>query len=59
MIYIGRVLDEAKKEWDQGKEPTRDDGCYASPVAYDVIQVELLQQLDIKEAEINTFIKLE
>ncbi|XP_035761767.1 tumor necrosis factor alpha-induced protein 2-like [Neolamprologus brichardi] len=38
MIYIGRVLDEAKKEWDQGKEPTRDDGCYASPVAYDVIQ---------------------
>ncbi|XP_026008663.1 tumor necrosis factor alpha-induced protein 2-like [Astatotilapia calliptera] len=39
MIYIGRVLDEAKKEWDQGKEPTRDDGCYASPVAYDVIQL--------------------
>uniref|UniRef100_A0A3Q4I8B0 Exocyst complex component Sec6 n=1 Tax=Neolamprologus brichardi TaxID=32507 RepID=A0A3Q4I8B0_NEOBR len=38
MIYIDRVLDEAKKEWDQGKEPTRDDGCYASPVAYDVIQ---------------------
>uniref|UniRef100_A0A668TGY7 Tumor necrosis factor, alpha-induced protein 2b n=1 Tax=Oreochromis aureus TaxID=47969 RepID=A0A668TGY7_OREAU len=43
MIYIDRVLDEAKKEWDQGKEPTRDDGCYASPVAYDVIQVELYQ----------------
>nr|XP_023008099.2 tumor necrosis factor alpha-induced protein 2 isoform X1 [Maylandia zebra] len=39
MIYIGRVLDEAKKEWDQGKEPTRDDGCYVSPVAYDVIQL--------------------
>ncbi|XP_039459620.1 tumor necrosis factor alpha-induced protein 2-like isoform X1 [Oreochromis aureus] len=38
MIYIDRVLDEAKKEWDQGKEPTRDDGCYASAVAYDVIQ---------------------
>ncbi|XP_019204237.1 tumor necrosis factor alpha-induced protein 2 [Oreochromis niloticus] len=38
MIFIGRVLDEAKKEWDQGKEPTRDDGCYVSPVAYDVIQ---------------------
>ncbi|XP_063355688.1 tumor necrosis factor alpha-induced protein 2-like [Pelmatolapia mariae] len=37
MIFIDRVLDEAKKEWDQGKEPTRDDGCYASPVAYDVI----------------------
>uniref|UniRef100_A0A3Q4I416 Tumor necrosis factor alpha-induced protein 2-like n=1 Tax=Neolamprologus brichardi TaxID=32507 RepID=A0A3Q4I416_NEOBR len=45
MIYIGRVLDEAKKEWDQGKEPRRDDGCYASPVAYDVIQVELLRHL--------------
>ncbi|KAL3969148.1 discs, large-associated protein 1 [Sarotherodon galilaeus] len=39
MIYIGRVLDEAKKEWDQGKEPTRDDGCYVSPVACDVIQL--------------------
>ncbi|KAL3969147.1 ATP-binding cassette, subfamily B (MDR/TAP), member 8 [Sarotherodon galilaeus] len=39
MIYIDRVLDEAKKEWDQGKEPTRDDGCYVSPVAYDVIQL--------------------
>ncbi|XP_076733905.1 tumor necrosis factor alpha-induced protein 2 [Maylandia zebra] len=39
MIFIDRVLDEAKKEWDQGKEPTRDDGCYVSPVAYDVIQL--------------------
>ncbi|CAI5697056.1 unnamed protein product [Oreochromis niloticus] len=39
MIFIDRVLDEAKKEWDQGKEPTRDDGCYASAVAYDVIQL--------------------
>uniref|UniRef100_A0AAZ1X906 Tumor necrosis factor, alpha-induced protein 2b n=1 Tax=Oreochromis aureus TaxID=47969 RepID=A0AAZ1X906_OREAU len=58
MIYIGRVLDEAKKEWDQGKEPTRDDGCYISPVAYDVIQVELLQQHNIKEAEIDAFIKM-
>ncbi|XP_063355184.1 tumor necrosis factor alpha-induced protein 2-like isoform X1 [Pelmatolapia mariae] len=37
MIYIDRVLDEAKKEWDQGKEK-KDDGCYVSPVAYDVIQ---------------------
>uniref|UniRef100_A0A3P9AZ85 Tumor necrosis factor alpha-induced protein 2-like n=1 Tax=Maylandia zebra TaxID=106582 RepID=A0A3P9AZ85_9CICH len=44
MIYIGRVLDEAKKEWDQGKEPTRYDGCYSSPVAYDVIQVQLYQK---------------
>ncbi|CAI5697054.1 unnamed protein product [Oreochromis niloticus] len=40
IMFIDRVLDEAKKEWDQGKEPTRDDGCYASAVAYDVIQVE-------------------
>ncbi|XP_063353744.1 tumor necrosis factor alpha-induced protein 2-like [Pelmatolapia mariae] len=38
MMFIDRVLNEAKKEWDQGKEPTRDDGCYVSPVAYDVIQ---------------------
>uniref|UniRef100_A0A3P9B043 Tumor necrosis factor alpha-induced protein 2 n=1 Tax=Maylandia zebra TaxID=106582 RepID=A0A3P9B043_9CICH len=58
MIYIGRVLDEAKKEWDQGKEPTRDDGCYVSPVAYDVIQVQLLHKLVIKKAEIDAFIKM-
>ncbi|XP_019204248.1 tumor necrosis factor alpha-induced protein 2 [Oreochromis niloticus] len=38
IMFIVRVLNEAKKEWDQGKEPTRDDGCYASPVANDVIQ---------------------
>uniref|UniRef100_A0A3P9AYT6 Tumor necrosis factor alpha-induced protein 2 n=1 Tax=Maylandia zebra TaxID=106582 RepID=A0A3P9AYT6_9CICH len=56
MIYIGRVLDEAKKEWDQGKEPTRYDDCYASPVAYDVIQVQLLQQNKMKEAEIDLFL---
>uniref|UniRef100_A0A3P9AYM2 Tumor necrosis factor alpha-induced protein 2-like n=1 Tax=Maylandia zebra TaxID=106582 RepID=A0A3P9AYM2_9CICH len=58
MIYIGRVLDEAKKEWDQGKEPTRDDGCYSSPVAYDVIQVQLLHKLVIKKAEIDAFMKM-
>ncbi|XP_030574338.1 tumor necrosis factor alpha-induced protein 2-like [Archocentrus centrarchus] len=39
MIFTDRALDAAKKEWDQGKEPTRDDGCYVSPVACDVIQI--------------------
>ncbi|XP_019204088.1 exocyst complex component 3-like protein 2 [Oreochromis niloticus] len=43
-MFIDRVLDEAKKEWDQGKEPTRDDGCYASAVAYDVIQENKMYQ---------------
>ncbi|XP_030574335.1 tumor necrosis factor alpha-induced protein 2-like [Archocentrus centrarchus] len=38
MIFIDRALDVAKEEWDQGKEPTRDDGCCISPVACDVIQ---------------------
>ncbi|XP_045919634.1 tumor necrosis factor alpha-induced protein 2 isoform X2 [Micropterus dolomieu] len=36
--YIGRVLDEAKQRWIDGKEPAREDGCYVSPVAYDIIQ---------------------
>lgn len=38
--YIGRVLDEAKQRWIDGKEPAREDGCYVSPVAYDIIQVQ-------------------
>nr|XP_046269277.1 tumor necrosis factor alpha-induced protein 2-like isoform X2 [Scatophagus argus]XP_046269278.1 tumor necrosis factor alpha-induced protein 2-like isoform X2 [Scatophagus argus] len=37
--YIGRVLDEAKEKWSKGEEPTREDDCYASPLAYDIIQV--------------------
>lgn len=37
--YIGRVLEEAKQKWTDGEEPTREDGCFVSPVAYDIIQV--------------------
>ncbi|XP_073340549.1 tumor necrosis factor alpha-induced protein 2-like isoform X2 [Pagrus major] len=37
--YVGRVLEEAKEKWIKGEEPTREDGCFASPVAYDVIQL--------------------
>ncbi|KAM6912826.1 tumor necrosis factor alpha-induced protein 2-like [Xenentodon cancila] len=36
--YIYRVLEEDMKKWDEGEEPTRYDGCYVSPLAYDVIQ---------------------
>lgn len=38
--YIGRVLEEAKEKWSKGEEPTREDGCFVSPVAYDIIQVQ-------------------
>ncbi|XP_041809815.1 tumor necrosis factor alpha-induced protein 2-like isoform X2 [Chelmon rostratus] len=37
--YIGRVLEEAKQKWTDGEEPTREDGCFVSPVAYDIIQL--------------------
>ncbi|XP_026195865.1 tumor necrosis factor alpha-induced protein 2-like isoform X2 [Anabas testudineus] len=37
--YIGRVLDEAAQKWNNGEEPKREDGCYTSPVAYDIIQL--------------------
>ncbi|XP_037602954.1 tumor necrosis factor alpha-induced protein 2 isoform X1 [Sebastes umbrosus] len=36
--YIGRVLEEAKQKWNKGEEPTTEDGCFVSPVAYDIIQ---------------------
>lgn len=38
--YIHRVLEEAKEKWNKGEEPTREDGCFVSPVAYDIIQVK-------------------
>ncbi len=38
--YINRVLEEAKERWSEGEEPTREDGCFVSPVAYDIIQVQ-------------------
>ncbi|XP_029317293.1 tumor necrosis factor alpha-induced protein 2 isoform X2 [Cottoperca gobio] len=37
--YIDRVLEEAKQKWIKGEEPTREDGCFVSPVAYDLIQL--------------------
>lgn len=40
MTYIDRVLEEAKQKWNNGEEPIREDGCYVSPVAYDIIQVQ-------------------
>lgn len=38
--YVGRVLEQAKEKWKEGREPTREDGCYVSTVAYDIIQVK-------------------
>ena len=38
--YIGHVLEEAKEKWIKGEEPTREDGCFTSPVGYDIIQVQ-------------------
>lgn len=38
--YVGRVLDGAKEKWSKGEEPTREDGCFVIPVAYDIIQVQ-------------------
>lgn len=38
--YVGRVLEQAKEKWREGLEPTREDDCYVSTVAYDIIQVK-------------------
>nr|XP_057933597.1 tumor necrosis factor alpha-induced protein 2 isoform X2 [Doryrhamphus excisus] len=37
--YIGRVLDEAQEVWTKGEDPPSEDGCFVSPMAYDVIQL--------------------
>ncbi|XP_061599794.1 tumor necrosis factor alpha-induced protein 2 isoform X2 [Cololabis saira] len=37
--YIHRVLEEEERKWADGEEPKRDDGCYVSPLAFDVIQL--------------------
>ncbi|KAG7219293.1 hypothetical protein INR49_018776 [Caranx melampygus] len=39
MTYISRVLEDAKQRWTKGVEPMKEDGCYFSPVAYDIIQL--------------------
>lgn len=41
-IYISRVLEQEKQKWSEGKEPTTEDGCFVSTVAYDIIQVQNL-----------------
>uniref|UniRef100_H3C172 Exocyst complex component Sec6 n=1 Tax=Tetraodon nigroviridis TaxID=99883 RepID=H3C172_TETNG len=38
--FIHRILEEAKEKWSKGEEPTSEDGCFISPVAYDIIQVK-------------------
>ncbi|XP_072220980.1 tumor necrosis factor alpha-induced protein 2-like isoform X2 [Leuresthes tenuis] len=35
---MNRVLEEEINKWNQGKEPTSDDSCYNSPLAYDIVQ---------------------
>lgn len=50
--YIGRVLDEAAQKWNNGEEPKREDGCYTSPVAYDIIQVSIQQQDEHEHSEV-------
>uniref|UniRef100_UPI0037E91355 tumor necrosis factor alpha-induced protein 2-like isoform X1 n=2 Tax=Semicossyphus pulcher TaxID=241346 RepID=UPI0037E91355 len=37
--YISHVLVEAEQKWRTGEEPTREDGCFVSHVAYDIIQL--------------------
>uniref|UniRef100_A0AAQ4NXB1 Tumor necrosis factor, alpha-induced protein 2b n=1 Tax=Gasterosteus aculeatus aculeatus TaxID=481459 RepID=A0AAQ4NXB1_GASAC len=37
--FGGRILEDAKDKWNKGEEPTREDGCFVSPVSYDIIQL--------------------
>ncbi|XP_077396083.1 tumor necrosis factor alpha-induced protein 2 isoform X2 [Festucalex cinctus] len=37
--YVGRILDEAQEAWTKGEEPPREDECFVSPMAYDIIQL--------------------
>ncbi|MEQ2185881.1 hypothetical protein GOODEAATRI_022729, partial [Goodea atripinnis] len=36
--YMNRVLEEEIKTWTRREQPPREDGCYTSPLAYDIIQ---------------------
>ncbi|XP_042357203.1 tumor necrosis factor alpha-induced protein 2-like isoform X2 [Plectropomus leopardus] len=36
--YVGAILEEAEQDWNKGEEPKREDGCFVSTVAYDIIQ---------------------
>lgn len=37
--YIVRVLNEAEEKWREGEEPTKENGCYVSDVARDIIEL--------------------
>ncbi|XP_061652009.1 tumor necrosis factor alpha-induced protein 2 isoform X2 [Phyllopteryx taeniolatus] len=37
--YVGRILDEARETWTKGGSPPKEDGCFTSPLAYDIIQM--------------------
>ncbi|KAK5618005.1 hypothetical protein CRENBAI_023494 [Crenichthys baileyi] len=37
--YMNRVLEEEIKTWTRMEQPPREDGCYTSPLAYDIIQL--------------------
>lgn len=40
---INRVLEAEKTKWSRGEEPSKEDGCYVSNEAYDIIQVRAVQ----------------
>ncbi|KAM8913463.1 tumor necrosis factor alpha-induced protein 2-like isoform 2-T2 [Spinachia spinachia] len=37
--FVGRVLEDAEDKWNKGEEPRKEDGCFVSPVSYDIIQL--------------------
>ncbi|KAM9708900.1 tumor necrosis factor alpha-induced protein 2 isoform 1-T1 [Menidia menidia] len=37
-LCMSQVLENDIKKWSQGEEPMREDGCYTSHLAYDIIQ---------------------
>lgn len=37
--YIGRVLEETEEKWKKGEEPKKEDGCFISTVAQDIVQI--------------------
>ncbi|KAM4724337.1 tumor necrosis factor alpha-induced protein 2 isoform 2-T2 [Anableps anableps] len=39
LFYMDKVLEEEKRKWKQGEQPPKEDGCYTSPLAYDIIQL--------------------
>ncbi|XP_047466535.1 tumor necrosis factor alpha-induced protein 2-like [Mugil cephalus] len=36
--FIDQIVDNAAEKWKKGDEPKKEDGCYVSHVAYDIIQ---------------------